>query len=59
MDDIEERLTPAGSKVVQVIAADKILRFRSDFIAAEGGKFVKCRFQFSITCIQSGPLIPT
>ena len=25
MDVIEERLTPAGSKIVRVIAADKIL----------------------------------
>ena len=37
MDVTEERLTPAGSKIVRVIAADKIL---ADFIAAEGAQFV-------------------
>ena len=34
MDVIEEHLTPAGSKIVRVIAANKIL---ADFIAYPGG----------------------
>ena len=37
MDVIKEHLTPAGSKIVRVIAADKIF---ADFIAAGGGQIV-------------------
>ena len=37
MKFVPSPLTPAGSKVVRVIAADKIL---ADFIAAEGGWIV-------------------